>query len=83
MELILFAIAVEKGFILMIKDNIIKLSLIILTLAHLSGPPLAYAPVQREYRVEMLQQRVDRLLKWKLKGIMRGWKLDGDKTIWR
>ena len=83
MELILFAIAVEKGFILMIKDNIIKLSLIILILSHLSGPPLAYAPVQREYRVEMLQQRVDRLLKWKLKGILKGWKLDGDKNIWR
>ena len=60
-----------------------KFGVILLVLVHLSGPPLAMAPVQREYRVEMLQQRVDRLLKWKLKGIMRGWKLDGDKNIWR
>jgi len=32
--------------------SIIKLSLALLILAHLSGPPLAYAPVQEEYRVE-------------------------------
>ena len=60
-----------------------RLSLTLLILAHLSGPPLAYAPAQEEYRVEVMQKRIDNLLKWKLKGIMRGWKLDGDKTIWR
>ena len=54
-----------------------------LILAHLSGPGLAYAPVQDSYRVEVLLTEVEKLRKWKLKGILEGWKMDADHTIWR
>jgi len=60
-----------------------KIIIILIILLHIFAPDPAYAPVQDSYRVEVMQQRIDRLLKWKLKGILEGWKLDGDKTIWR
>ena len=70
----------EIWLVVMIK---LSLALLIHILSHLSGPGLAMAPVQDEYRIEMMQKRIDRLLKWKMKGILKGWKLDGEKTIWR
>jgi len=60
----------------------IKLSLTLLLLAHLTGPGMAYAPIQDEYRVEVLRDRINDLHRYKLKCILKGWN-PVDKNIWR
>ena len=59
-----------------------KTILITLILTHLTGLGLAMAPVQDSYRVEVLQARVNNLLRYKLKCILKGWD-PVDENIWR
>ena len=57
--------------------------LIILILAHLSGPGLAYAPVLDSYRVEVLEAKVRQTEAIRLWAIRNGVKMDADHNIWR
>uniref|UniRef100_A0A6M3JM62 Uncharacterized protein n=1 Tax=viral metagenome TaxID=1070528 RepID=A0A6M3JM62_9ZZZZ len=53
----------------MIKLSII-LSLLISVISHLTGPGMAYAPVQDSYRVEVLRARVKKanvILEWAIR----------------
>ena len=61
----------------------IKLSLTLLLLAHLTGPDPVYAPVQDSYRVEVLRARVRQTEAIRLWAIRNGVKMDADHNIWR
>jgi len=59
-----------------------KLSLTLLLLTHLSGPDPAYAPVQDEYRVEVLKARVRQTEAIRLWAIRNGVKVN-EIGVWR
>uniref|UniRef100_A0A6H1ZYF6 Uncharacterized protein n=1 Tax=viral metagenome TaxID=1070528 RepID=A0A6H1ZYF6_9ZZZZ len=59
-----------------------KIIIILIILLHIFAPDPAYAPVQDSYRVEVLQARVNNLLRYKLKCILKGWD-PVDENIWR
>jgi len=61
----------------------IKLSLTLLLLAHLTGPGLVYAPVQDAHRVEVLKAKVRQTEAIRLWAIRNGVKVDADYNVWR
>jgi len=60
-----------------------RLSLTLLILAHLSGPPLAMAPVQDSYRVEVLSRRLRQTDALRLYAITHGLEVTGDFQVLR
>jgi len=60
--------------------------LIALLLAHLTGPGMAYAPVQDEYRVEVLRARLEKInavIHWASTHGLEVYKKNNNFIVWK